>query len=441
MKLQRERELERAQHEDRIKQLQDCWTKDRTAQAEQIQQIQAEMKAQAELSMQSFRFLREQHQPTTQAPTTGTVHVEGEELRPDVTFPFPTMTQLPIEPFPAPQWRHIQQRPPSPPHTREPRMFQLALKPRDPPVFAGTDRDDVEVWITQVRTHLHLLGGSADQQVAYTATLFTGAAQLWWQRYLKQNGRPPATIDELALLLTRRFGNTSREQTAMASLLQMKQLDSESVHSYALRFEQALDQVSSFDEMWLQNIFIWGLHSHIATQVALAKPRNLDSAIQTALQVDQVMKMSRKPGTAIGGRGSNRGRGRGRAGAGVGQSSGAATSGQNTGGQHNTQRTIAGRQGPPTGPATSVPRCTYCGQTGHTQNRCWTKNPSLRPPNMVAGRRGGRGGNRGGRGGRGNRRVRRVGAVIVADPVTEGNDEQLVDPEVSAVFEPSGSEN
>ena len=30
---------------------------------------------------------------------------------------------------------------------------------------------------------------------------------------------------------------------------------------------------------------------------------------------------------------------------------------------------------------------------------------------------------------------------MVADPVTEGNDEQLVDPEVSAVFEPSGSEH
>ena len=178
--MQRERELERAHHEARIKQLQDDWTKERAAQAEQIQRIQAEMKAQADLSMQSFRFLCEQHQSTTQAPTTGTVHVAGENLRPDVTFPFPTMTQLPIEQFPAPQWRHIQQRPPSPPQTREPRMFQLALKPRDPPVFVGTDHDDVEVWINQVRTHLQLLGGSADQQVAYTATLFTGAAQLWW---------------------------------------------------------------------------------------------------------------------------------------------------------------------------------------------------------------------------------------------------------------------
>ena len=60
----------------------------------------------------------------------------------------------------------------------EPRMFQLALKPRDPPVFAGTDRDDVETWFNQVCTHLRLLGGSTDQQIAYVMTLFTRAVQL-----------------------------------------------------------------------------------------------------------------------------------------------------------------------------------------------------------------------------------------------------------------------
>ena len=97
------------------------------------------------------------------------------------------------------------------------------------------------------------------------------------------------------------------------------------------------------------------------------------------------------------------------------------------------------------GPATMTsrpppPKCTFCGQLGHTQNRCWIKNPSLRPLNTVANQRGGRGGRSRGRG-RNTRQVRRVGAVVVADPATEGGDEQLVAPEVGAVFEPPGLEN
>ena len=124
--------------------------------------------------------------------------------------------------------------------------------------------------MNQVRTHLRLLGESTDQQIAYVVTLFIGAAQLWWQRYVKQHGGPPLIMEDLEYALIKGFGNSSKEQTAMASLLHIKQNVNESVHAYALRFEQTLDQVSSFDEQWIKNIFIWGLQSNIATQVAWA---------------------------------------------------------------------------------------------------------------------------------------------------------------------------
>ena len=226
--------------------------------------------------------------------------------------------------------------------------------------------------MNQVRTHLHLLGGSTDQQIAYVATLLTGAAQLWWQRYLKQHGGPPLTVEELEYALIKRFGNSSKEQTAMASLLHIKQHDNESVHAYALRFEQALDQVSSFDEQWIKNIFIWGLQSNIATQVALARTRSLDATIQTALQVDQALKFSRKPTSTAAGRGGNRGRGsRGRW---------SATEATGRGGS-GTSGSSGGRGQGTTATTTTQTRaqlkCTYCGQVGHTQNTCWTKNPSL----------------------------------------------------------------
>ena len=200
-------------------------------------------------------------------------------------------------------------------------------------------------------------------------------------------------VEDLEYTLIKRFDNSSKEQTALASLLHIKQHDSESVHAYALRFEQALDQISSFNEQWVKNIFIWGLHANIAAQVALARTRSLDATIQIALQVDQALKFSKKPASVSTGRGGNRGRnsrGRwslidatGRGGGGTGGSGGA------SGGRGQAATTMTTQTG-----RTQL-KCTYCGQTGHTQNRCWTKNPSLRP-NTMANQRGGRGGRRGG---------------------------------------------
>ena len=91
------------------------------------------------------------------------------------------------------------------------RMFNVDLRPKDPPTFSGSDTSDIDVWLGQLRNQLALLGGPPAQQVAYTSTLLVGAAQLWWQRTLKRNhGVPPGTFEELAEMLRNRFANTSR---------------------------------------------------------------------------------------------------------------------------------------------------------------------------------------------------------------------------------------
>ena len=67
---------------------------------------------------------------------------------------------------------------------------------------------------------------------------------------------PPGTFEELVEMLRNRFANTSRQEESIAKLLYISQGAQETVHAYALRFEQLLDQVDTFDEAWLQRVFI-----------------------------------------------------------------------------------------------------------------------------------------------------------------------------------------
>ena len=67
----------------------------------------------------------------------------------------------------------------------------------------------------------------------------------------RNHGVPPGTFEELAVMLRNRFANTSRQENSIAKLLHINQGAQEIVHAYALRFEQLLDQVDTFDEAWL----------------------------------------------------------------------------------------------------------------------------------------------------------------------------------------------
>ena len=72
----------------------------------------------------------------------------------------------------------------------------------------------------------------------------------------------------------------------------------ESAHDYALRFETVLEKIPCYDESWVRNLFVWGLHSHLATQVNMQNPATLNRAIQLAKRVDVAVQLSRRPGAS-----------------------------------------------------------------------------------------------------------------------------------------------
>ena len=84
------------------------------------------------------------------------------ELRPDMTQPMPSMD-------PVQFLRRL--RPERDPVGVVPsggRMFNVDLRPKDPPTFSGSEMSDIDVWLGQLKNQLALLGGPPAQQVAYS---------------------------------------------------------------------------------------------------------------------------------------------------------------------------------------------------------------------------------------------------------------------------------
>ena len=130
--------------------------------------------------------------------------------------------------------------------------------------------------------------------MAYVGTLLQGAAQLWFQRECNA-GRRPTTWDELAESLCGRFGNTTKADYAQSQLSSMRQGGNETAHDYALHFEAVLDKIPAYEESWVRNIFVWGLHANIAQEVNMKSPKTLTRAMQLAKRADVVIAMSRRP--------------------------------------------------------------------------------------------------------------------------------------------------
>ena len=75
----------------------------------------------------------------------------------------------------------------------------------------------------------------------------------------------------------------------------MQQGKNESAHDYSLHFEAVLDKIPAYEESWVRNIFVWGLHSSIAQEVNMKNPRTLNRAMELAKRADVAITMSKRP--------------------------------------------------------------------------------------------------------------------------------------------------
>ena len=92
-------------------------------------------------------------------------------------------------------------------------MFNVSIKPCEPPRFTGERGQDVVAWLHQVDDYLEFVQPDERQAVAYIMLLLKDNVRLWWEAELVARGyRRPDTVAELKLLLRTAFELPVREQ-------------------------------------------------------------------------------------------------------------------------------------------------------------------------------------------------------------------------------------
>ena len=167
------------------------------------------------------------------------------------------------------------------------------------------------MWVGQVSNFFRLVGGPPQKQVAFASTLLQGATQTWWQWKMTAREDPKDWV-AFAYQLIRRFKNPNRADTAMATLMNIKQRKEESTHDFICRFEAELDKVDTYDEAWVLKMFIWGLPQNQAVLVSQGKPTRLSQAFQLARDAALAAQMARRPGISGSTEGSSSQKGQGR---------------------------------------------------------------------------------------------------------------------------------
>ena len=157
---------------------------------------------------------------------------------------------------------------------------------------------------------LYLTEANARQQVAYAATLLQEAAADWWVALLRERvGRCPNDWAEFMALLAKRFGSTTRVDRARAELRNIRQGQSEMVHSYLTWFESLLGKLPTHDREWAKVQFVWGLHQRIAELVTISEPGDLHTTINQVEKIEMARNFAangqqgQRPGIENKGRG------------------------------------------------------------------------------------------------------------------------------------------
>ena len=97
-------------------------------------------------------------------------------------------------------------------------VFHVTMRPREPPVFCGKTREDVETWIYTVSAYFRIVAAPEAQKVGYALTFLQNAARERWINTIRTMGREPQTWTELAAALRERFRHHTKEMTARAEL-------------------------------------------------------------------------------------------------------------------------------------------------------------------------------------------------------------------------------
>ena len=64
-------------------------------------------------------------------------------------------------------------------------IFQVTMKPQEPPIYPGKVSEDIYLWLQTVRAYFHAVAAPEEQKVGYTLTMLQDAAPEWWMQWVR----------------------------------------------------------------------------------------------------------------------------------------------------------------------------------------------------------------------------------------------------------------
>ena len=173
-------------------------------------------------------------------------------------------------------------------------LFNVSIKPCEPPRFTGERGQDVVAWLHQVDDYLEFVQPDERQAVAYITLLLKDNARLWWEAELVARGyRRPDTVAELKLLLRTAFESPVREQRVRSELLNLQQRTGENASSYMARTRALLHKVPGYDERTALQQWILGLRQPYRLEAAKQYPKTLAEAETLVARLEDAMEFAR----------------------------------------------------------------------------------------------------------------------------------------------------
>ena len=173
-------------------------------------------------------------------------------------------------------------------------LFNVSIKPCEPPRFTGERGQDIVAWLHQVDDYLEFVQPDERQAVAYITLLLKDNARLWWEAELVARGyRRPDTVAELKLLLRTAFESPVREQRARSELLNLQQRTGKNASSYMARTRALLHKVPGYDERTALQQWVLGLRQPYRLEAAKQYPKTLAEAEALVARLEDAMEFAK----------------------------------------------------------------------------------------------------------------------------------------------------
>ena len=172
----------------------------------------------------------------------------------------------------TPSWQFTPPIGPTAQHPPTP-LFNVSIKPREPPPFSGDKGEDVVTWLHHVDNYLECVQADERQAVAYIIMLLQGNARVWWDaEYTSRGQHRPGTVMELKMLLRTAFESPVREQRARTELLNLQQRPGENASTYMARTRALLHKVPGYDEKTALQQWLLGLRQPYRSELEDPEP-------------------------------------------------------------------------------------------------------------------------------------------------------------------------